>query len=75
MPNVVKFYPKDASKDPNVVLEAAIDAYLDVIIIGWNKENMLEIRATKDLKTSDVLLLLELFKSKLLAGDYGRAME
>lgn len=69
--NVVKFYPADAYKDPDAVLEQAIGEYSDVLIIGWNKDGILDQRATKGLEDGrDMLWLIEKFKFNLLAGAY-----
>jgi len=68
--SVVKFFPKDAAKDPDAVLEQAIGQYDNVVIIGWDKEGMLDPRASLGLNSANVLWLIEVFKAKLLAGDY-----
>ena len=69
--NVVKFYPADAYRDPDAVLEQAIGEYSDVLIIGWNKDGILDPRATKGLEDGgDMLWLIEKFKFNLLAGAY-----
>ena len=69
--NVEKFYPKDAAKSADNVLEQAIGNYTDVLIIGWDKDGFMDARATLGLKDGgEVLWLIEKFKHKLLAGDY-----
>lgn len=69
--NVVKFYPADAYKDPDAVLEQAIGEYSDVLIIGWNKDGIIDLRATKGIEDGrDMLWLIEKFKFNLLAGAY-----
>lgn len=68
---VVKFYPKDAAKDADNVLEQAIGVYDEVLVIGWNKEGRMDARATLGLKDGgDVLWLLEKLKFNLLSGVY-----
>ena len=68
---VVKFYPADAAKSADNVLEQAIGCFDEVIIIGWDKSGDLDARATLGLKGGgDVLWLIEMFKHKLLSGDY-----
>jgi hypothetical protein len=70
-PQVVKFYPKDAAKDADNVLEQAIGRYSEVLILGWNKEGFMDARATLGLKDGgEVLWLLEKFKINLLTGVY-----
>ena len=73
MTDVVKFYPKDAAKNPDNVLEQAIGVYDEVLVIGWRKDE----EGTMDARTSlglidggDLLWLIETFKFKLLRGDY-----
>ena len=63
---IIKFYCKDAAKNPDAVLEQAIGQFNNVLIIGWNKEDVFECRA--DLNTTDAgsLVLVELFKDKLI---------
>ncbi len=69
--SIVKFYPKDAAKDADAVLEQALGAFSEVLIIGWDSEGLLDARATLGLKDGgDMLWLVEIFKTKLLAGDY-----
>lgn len=71
-PKVVKFYPADAAKVADNVLEQAIGNYSEVIIIGWNKDGNFDARATLGLKDgADCLWLVEVFKTKLLNGDFG----
>lgn len=67
---IVKFHPKNAAKDPDYVLEQAIGQYKNMLIIGWDKNDMLDVRSDTELKTSDILYLIEKFKHKLIRGDY-----
>lgn len=71
MNDIVKFYPKDAAKDADNVLEQAIGQYSDVLIIGWDKEGNFDARATLGLKDGgDCLWLIETFKLKLMTGEF-----
>lgn len=71
MTDIVKFYPKDAGKDADAVLEQAVGQYSEVLILGWDKDGDLDVRATLGLKDgADLLWLIETFKLKLLKGDY-----
>lgn len=71
MADVVKFYPQDAARDPDNVLEQAMGQFNEVLIIGWDKDGNLDARATLGLKDgADVLWLLEMFKHNLIAGVY-----
>ena len=56
--SVVKFFPKGAAKDPDAVLEQAIGQYDDVVIIGWDKEGLLDPRASLGLNSANILWLL-----------------
>ena len=68
---VVKFHPKDAAKDADAVLEQAAGNFSEVLVIGWDKEGILDARATLGLKDGgDILWLIEAFKHKLMSGDY-----
>lgn len=69
--SIVKFYPKDAAKDADAVLEQAIGGFSEVLVIGWDKDGFLDARATLGLKDGgDMLWLIEHFKAKLMNGDY-----
>jgi hypothetical protein len=76
MSEVVKFYPKDAAKDADNVLEQAMGQYDDVLIIGYDKEGKFDARATLGLADGgDMLWLIETLKFKLLRGDYMKDIE
>jgi hypothetical protein len=69
--NVVDFYPKGAAASADNILKQAVGAYDQVLIIGWAKDGSLDARATLGLKDGgDVLWLVEVFKTKLMNGDY-----
>lgn len=71
MSEVVKFYPKDAAKNPDLVLEQAIGSYRHVLIIGWDNNNELDVRSSSVFADGgEVLWIIETFKHKLLRGDY-----
>ena len=73
MVEVIKFYPKDAAKDADNVLEQAMGVYDQVLVLGWRKdeEGTMDARATLGLKDgADCLWLIEKFKFNLLAGVY-----
>ena len=71
MGKIIKFYPHNAAKDPDAVLEQAIGEYESVFIIGYDKEGNMSPRASLNLDGYELLFLLELFKHKWLNGDYG----
>lgn len=70
MAEVVKFYPANAAKNPDAVLEQAIGTYDQVFIIGYNKSDILDVRASLNFKMKDILFAIEVFRHKLLSGDY-----
>lgn len=68
---VVKFYPKDAAKNADNVLEQAMGQYDQVLVIGWNKDGDFDARATLGLKDGgECLWLIEVFKHKLMGGAF-----
>lgn len=68
--SVHKFYPRDAAKNPDNVLEQAVGNYTEVFIIGYSKDEILDVRASTNFTTSNILFALEQFKHKLLSGGY-----
>lgn len=70
MSNVIKIYPQNAAKDPDAVLEQALGKYDTVVIIGWDKDGELDARASLNLSLAEVNWLLDIFKAKLVNGDY-----
>lgn len=37
MGDVEKFYPKDAAKDPDAVIEQSLGEFSEVLVIGYDK--------------------------------------
>ena len=66
-PNVIKFF---TATNPDHILEQAVGDYGDVVVIGYDKEGHLDVRANIGFKAADILFCVEQFKCKLLAGDY-----
>lgn len=72
-PKVVKFYPKDAAKDADNVLEQAMGHYKEVLVLGWLDDEVgtMDARATLGLKDgAEILWLVEKFKHNLMNGVY-----
>jgi hypothetical protein len=67
---IVKFYSKDAAKDPDAVLEQCIGKYQNVLVLGWTQDGEFSPRADLNLKPNEMLWLMELFKQNLLSGVY-----
>ena len=63
MANIVKLHP---AADPDEVLKAAEGVYESVVILGWTKDDGFSGRASLNLETADVLLLVEIFKAALI---------
>jgi len=68
--SVKKFYPKNAANNPDNVIEQAIGVYTEVIILGYDKEGNLDIRASTNIDKANILWIIDKFKHKLLNGDY-----
>jgi hypothetical protein len=75
MANVVKFYPADAGKNPNMVLEQAVGIYNQVLVIGYDKEGNLDVRASLNFTIRDIFFALEAFKFQVFNGDYGHQLD
>jgi hypothetical protein len=73
--NVVKFYPKDAAKNPDAVLEQAVGVYDKVFIIGYDKDGTLDVRASFNFKMRDIFFALDAFKFMVLNGEYGERLQ
>ena len=70
MGDVTKFYPKNSAENPDLVLEQAIGGFENVLILGWDKEGYFDARASLNLAGKDCNWIVDVFKTKLLAGDY-----
>ena len=68
--NVKKFYGKDAAKNPDYVLEQAVGKFRDCLVLGYDKDGFMDIRASLGLTKAELLLLREVFKHNLVAGNY-----
>lgn len=70
MSNVIKIYPAGSAKDPDAVLDQASGNYGSVLVIGWDREGSLDVRSSTNLDHKEILWLIEVFKQKLVSGDY-----
>jgi hypothetical protein len=70
MSEVHKFYPADAAKNPDNVLEQAVGVYDQVLIIGYDKDGILDVRASTNFQMREMFFAIEAFKFKVLNGDY-----
>ena len=74
MSEVVKFYPKDAAKNPDAVLEQAAGVYDQVFVIGYDKDGTLDVRASLNFPMRHIFFAIDAFKFKVLNGDYGEVV-
>jgi hypothetical protein len=70
MADILKFRPKNAAIDPDVVLEEARGDFESLCVIGWDKSGQLDARATLNLGHAELYWLVSLFRNKLINGDY-----
>jgi len=70
MGDVINLHPGSASADPDDALESAVGVYDNVLIIGWNKKNELEVRGNSGIDRTMANWLIDQFKLNLLVGAY-----
>lgn len=70
MTNLIQFPTKNAAIDPDVVLSEAIGSYESVVVLGWNKDGLLDLRASLNIDHKEVNWLMGVAQQKLLSGDY-----
>ena len=75
MADIVKFYPKDAAKNPDAVLEQAVGVYDQVFVIGYNKDGDLDVRGTSNFTMKELFFALDAFKFMVLNGEYGERLQ
>lgn len=75
MSEVVRFYPVNAARNPDAVLEQAIGVYDQVFIIGYDKNGELDVRASLNFKMREIFFAMDAFKHKVLNGEYGSRLE
>ncbi len=63
--NVTKFYPKDAAKNPDFVLEQAVGKFDKVVVMGVNKEGEFDSRCSLNCSLAEVNLYADRIKSHL----------
>lgn len=68
--NIVKLTSVSTASNPDVVLESAKGEYTKLVILGFNADGWFDPRASLNASSQDILWMLELFKHKLLDGDY-----
>jgi hypothetical protein len=70
MSNVVKLYTANAANDPDAVLEQAVGVYDNLVVIGYDTEGELEVRASLNWDKQEIAYAVQTFLSKLYAGKY-----
>lgn len=60
---------RPAEKADNV-LKKAIGEFDSVVLIGYDKEGVLDARASLNIDAANINFMVDLFKTKLLNGDY-----
>ena len=73
--NIVKLYPHNAALNPDVVLEQSAGVYEEVLVIGYNKDGALDVRASLNFDMKSIFFALEAFKHQVLSGEYGHRLE
>lgn len=69
---IIKFFPANAAQNPDMVLEQAIGVFKDVLIIGWDKDGVMDARSSELFADGgEMLWLIETFKFNLMTGQYG----
>lgn len=70
MTNISKFYPRDAAKNPDMVLEQAIGEYEHVLILGIRHDGAVEARLDLGFEDQDMMYVMEQFKHDFLSGRF-----
>lgn len=70
MGDIVKFNKEKTAEFPDHVLEKSKGNYKSVFVIGWDNDGILDVRSTTNLDQKEILWMIEVFKNKLLNGDY-----
>lgn len=68
MTNIINLVPEDVT--PDEVLEDAKGTYKDVLILGWDKEGLLNAKSTNSLNIKELIYMIEVFKSVLINTGY-----
>ena len=68
MSNVIKMVPDQATADE--IFEDCKGEYNEVLIIGWDNENLLKAKSSGSLDIKDIIYMLEVFKQALISTGY-----
>lgn len=75
MADIKQFIPKNAAQNPDYVLKSAIGEMDAVLLVGWDKDGALDVRASENIDHREINWLLSLVQHKLLAGDFAPEVE
>lgn len=70
MAEIIDLFQKEPAENPDTVLEKAIGNYESVVVIGWDKDGILDARASLNINSEQINWLISIFQRKLLNGDY-----
>lgn len=65
--NVINLRP---AYDPDNLLEKAVGQYESVLVIGYDKDGALDVRASLNITVAEINFMLDVFKAQLLSGKY-----
>ena len=62
----IKLVTNDKLLEPDTVLERAKDVFTHVVVLGWDKSETLDVRASSNLSNEQAIYLMELAKHTIL---------
>ena len=68
MSNVVNLMPENATA--NEVLEDCKDNFKQVLILGWDENELMSAKSTSSLDIKEIIYMLEVFKSVLITSGH-----
>ena len=68
MSNVINIVPNKASADE--IFEDCKGQFNEVLIIGWDHDNLMKAKSSSTLDIKDVVYMMEVFKQALISTGY-----
>jgi hypothetical protein len=62
----IKLVTNDKLLEPDAVLERAKDVFTHVVVLGWDRSETLDVRASSNLSNEQAIYLMELAKHTIL---------
>ncbi len=62
----IKLVTNNKLLEPDAVLERAKDVFTHVVVLGWDKSETLDVRASSNLSNEQAIYLMELAKHTIL---------